>query len=152
MTNNDLQINSCKNGLRLIIENKKFRNIVYYRLGKISVLSNIVLRENPTLHIMTKDIGPRLIVVHGDSTYVNAKMIGKNFYINQCAIVGVIGKDAPVIGDNVRVATGAIILENITVGDNVNIRAGAVVVKNVPSNCTIVGNPARIVKMEEGRV
>lgn len=101
---------------------------------------------------MTKDIGSGLIIVHGDATYINAKSIGKNFYINQTATVGVIGTDAPIIGNNVRVATGAIVLGKIKVGDNVNIGAGAVVVKDVPSNCTVVGNPARIVKMDEKKV
>jgi serine O-acetyltransferase len=138
--------------LRLVILNKEFRNIMYYRLGTISILPKIFLRENPTLHIMTKEIGPGLIVVHGDSTYVNAKKIGNNFYIDQCATIGVIGTHAPVIGNNVRVATGAIVLGKITVGNNVNIGAGAVVVKNVPDNCTVVGNPARIVKMNGKRV
>lgn len=132
--------------------NKEFRNVVYYRLGSISYLPSLLLKPNPTLHIMTKDIGPGLIVVHGDATYINAKSIGKNFYINQCATVGVIGKDAPVIGDNVRVATGAIVLGKIIVGDNAIIAAGAVVVKNVPDNCTVVGNPARIVKMDGQKV
>jgi serine O-acetyltransferase len=51
-----------------------------------------------------------------------------------------------IIGNNVRIGTGAIVLGNIYVGDNVNIGAGAVVVKNVPSNCTVIGNPAYIVK------
>lgn len=138
--------------IKQLLLNKEFRNVMYYRLGSISYLPGLLLKPNPTLHIMTREIGPGLIIVHGDSTYVNAKKIGKNFYINQCATVGVIGKDAPFIGDNVRVATGAIVLGNITVGNNVNIGAGAVVVKNVPDNCTVVGNPARIVKMNGQKV
>ena len=138
--------------LSLLLNNKEFRNIFYFRIGSLATVANFFLRENPTLHIMTKEIGPGLIVVHGDSTYINAKKIGKNFYVNQCATVGVIGTDAPVIGDNVRVATGAIVLGKITVGDNVNIGAGTVVVKNIPDNCTVVGNPARIVKMNGEKV
>ena len=50
------------------------------------------------------------------------------------------------IGNNVRICTGAIVLGEIHVGDNVTIGAGSVVVKNVPDNCVVVGNPARIVK------
>ena len=37
-------------------------------------------------------------------------------------------------------------LGNITIGDNVRIGAGSVVVNNVPSNCTVVGVPGRIVR------
>jgi len=101
---------------------------------------------------MSKEIGPGLLVVHGDCTYINAKKIGKDCYINQSVTIGVVGPNAPVIGNNVRVATGAIVLGNIVIGDNVQIGAGAVVVKSVPDNCTVVGNPARIVKKNGQKV
>ena len=44
-----------------------------------------------------------------------------------------------------RVGVGAIIIGNVHIGDNVNIGAGAVVVKDVPSNTTVVGQPARYI-------
>ena len=34
----------------------------------------------------------------------------------------------------------------ITIGKNAKVGAGAVVTKDVPDNCTVVGNPARIMK------
>lgn len=118
----------------------------------IANILRIFFKDNPTLHISTKKIGAGLLVVHGDSTFINAKEIGINFYINQCATVGAIGSDTPVIGDNVRVATGAIVLGKITIGNNVTIGAGSVVVKNVPDNCVVVGNPAKIVKINGEKV
>ena len=39
-------------------------------------------------------------------------------------------------------------LGDVVVGDNVNIGAGCVVVNNVPDNCTVIGNPAVIVKKD----
>lgn len=59
-----------------------------------------------------------------------------------------VGDKRPVIGKNVRVATGAIVIGDVRIGDNVVIGAGAVVVKDVPDNCVVVGNPARIVKKD----
>lgn len=41
----------------LLLSNKEFRNIFYYRIGFLSILMNIFMRKNPTLHIMTKNIG-----------------------------------------------------------------------------------------------
>ena len=41
---------------------------------------------------------------------------------------------------------------HITIGDNVTIGANTVVNKDVPSGCTVVGNPARIVKQGGERV
>ena len=91
---------------------------------------------------MTPKIGKGLIVVHGDSTFINAKEIGKRCYVNQNVT----------IGNNVRIATGAIVLGNITIGNNVIIAAGAVVVKDVPDNCMLAGNPAFIKKRNGERV
>ena len=46
------------------------------------------------------------------------------------------------------VCAGAKVLGPITVGENSRIGAQAVVLKNVPPNCTVVGVPGRIVKMD----
>lgn len=50
-----------------------------------------------------------------------------------------------VIGKNVWIGGGAIILPGVTIGDNVVIGAGSVVTKDVPSNTVAFGNPCRVV-------
>lgn len=47
---------------------------------------------------------------------------------------------------------GSIVFGPIEIGNNVIIGAGAVVSKNVPDNCTVVGNPAYIIKREGERL
>jgi maltose O-acetyltransferase len=47
------------------------------------------------------------------------------------------------IGRNVWIGGGAIILPGISVGDNAVIGACAVVTRDVPADSTVVGNPAR---------
>lgn len=54
----------------------------------------------------------------------------------------------PIIGNNVKIYANSLILGGITIGDNVIIGAASVVLKSVPDNCTVVGNPARIVKQK----
>ena len=51
-----------------------------------------------------------------------------------------------VIGDDVWIGGGAIVLAGVTIGDRSVIGAGAVVTKDVPSDVVAVGNPARVVK------
>ena len=51
----------------------------------------------------------------------------------------------PTIGNNVRIATGAIVLGSVSIGDGVLIGAGAVVVKDISSNSIVVGNPAKCI-------
>ncbi|WP_157432907.1 sugar O-acetyltransferase [Actinomadura rifamycini] len=51
-----------------------------------------------------------------------------------------------VIGDNVWIGGGAIVLAGVTVGANSVIGAGAVVTKDVPPDVVAVGTPARVVR------
>jgi serine O-acetyltransferase len=51
------------------------------------------------------------------------------------------------------IGTGATLLGPITVGDNVKVGAETVVIMHdIPSNCTVVGAPGRIVKMNGEKV
>ncbi len=49
------------------------------------------------------------------------------------------------IGSNVWIGGGALILPGVTVGDDAIIGSGAVVTRDVANGATVVGNPARIV-------
>ncbi|MGO5073497.1 sugar O-acetyltransferase [Clostridium sporogenes] len=51
-----------------------------------------------------------------------------------------------VIGNNVWIGGGVIIMPGVTIGDNVVIGAGSVVTKNIPSNKIAYGNPCRVVR------
>ena len=57
------------------------------------------------------------------------------------------GKRHPTLGNNVLVGSGAKILGPFRVGDNARVAAGAVVLNEVPANATAVGVPARIVRL-----
>lgn len=141
-----------RNLVLTLLRNKTYRNVFYFRVGRLGKLLKLYLHEQQSLHILTKKIGKGLIVVHGDSTYINAEEIGENCYVNQNVTIGVIGNKKPFLGNNVRVATGAIVLGDIKIGNNVVIAAGAVVVRNVPDNCMVAGNPAYIKKLEGRKV
>jgi maltose O-acetyltransferase len=51
-----------------------------------------------------------------------------------------------VIGRNVWIGGGAILLPGITVGDDAVIGAGSVVTRDVPAGAIVAGNPARVLK------
>ncbi|MEU6812946.1 sugar O-acetyltransferase [Streptomyces sp. NPDC046831] len=51
-----------------------------------------------------------------------------------------------IIGDNVWIGGGAVVMPGVTIGDNAVIGAGAVVTKDVPADVVAVGNPARPVR------
>ncbi|AEQ97957.1 CatB-related O-acetyltransferase [Xanthomonas oryzae pv. oryzicola] len=56
-------------------------------------------------------------------------------------------KGPTVIGNDVWIGHGAIVLSGVTVGDGVCVGAGAVVSKDVPPYAIVAGNPARVVRM-----
>lgn len=53
----------------------------------------------------------------------------------------------PIIGDNVFIGPNASILGPVVIGNNVQIGAGAVVMEDIPANAIAVGSPARVVKI-----
>lgn len=50
--------------------------------------------------------------------------MGENCYVNQNVAIGVVGVKSPVIDDNVRIVTGAIVIGGVNIGDNVTIATG----------------------------
>lgn len=48
----------------------------------------------------------------------------------------------PVVGKNVVIGAGAILLGDITIGDDAVIAAGSVVLESVPPSAMVAGNPA----------
>lgn len=140
-------LNHCYNlSLELLI-NSYFRNLFYFRTnGFFSKLLRIFYPKNSsfTIDIHTK-IGSGLQLAHPYSTILNAETIGKNVYVNHLVTLGEKNGEKPIIGNNVQLHAGCIVIGNVKIGDNAIIGAGAVVVKDVPENAVAVGNPARII-------
>ncbi|MCI1946508.1 serine O-acetyltransferase EpsC [Clostridium luticellarii] len=95
-------------------------------------------------------IGKGLFIDHGMGVVIGETAeVGDNVTLYHGVTLGGTGKDTgkrhPTIGNNVFIGSGAKILGPIVVGDNVKIGANAVVLKDVPSNCTAVGVPVRII-------
>ncbi len=102
-------------------------------------------------------IGKGLFIDHGMGVVIGeTTIIGDNCTLYQGVTLGGTGKDRgkrhPTLGNNVTVGAGAKVLGPFKVGDNAKIAAGAVVLKEVPANATAVGVPARVVKMNGVRV
>ncbi|MNP05893.1 Serine acetyltransferase [compost metagenome] len=93
-------------------------------------------------------IGKNLKLFHCFNIVINPNaIIGKNCTIRHGVTIGNknTNDDCPIIGDNVTIGAGAIIIGAIKIGDDVMIGAGAVVTKSIPSNSVAVGNPAKII-------
>lgn len=95
-------------------------------------------------------IGKGVFIDHGMGVVIGeTAIVGDYSLIYQGVTLGGTGKETgkrhPTLGENVVVGGGAKVLGNIQIGNNVRIGAGSVVLRDVPSNCTVVGIPGRIV-------
>ena len=102
-------------------------------------------------------IGKRLVIDHGMGIVIGETAeIGDDCLLYQCVTLGGTGKDKgkrhPTLGNNVMVGSGAKVLGPFTVGDNSRIAAGAVVLSEVPPNSTAVGVPAQVVRVSGRKI
>jgi serine O-acetyltransferase len=110
-------------------------------------------------------VGQRLFIDHGSGVVIGETAeVGDDVLLYQGVTLGGTGnqrgKRHPTLGNRVVVGTGASVLGDITLGADVKVGAGSVVVHSVPNGCTVVGIPAKVVRMpsevlgalEHGRV
>ena len=104
-------------------------------------------------------IGKNLFIDHGMGVVIGeTSEIGNNVTIYHAVTLGGISpsidserqrqeKRHPTIGDNVVIGSGAQIIGPVKVGNGSRIAANAVVVNDVPENATMVGVPAKAIKI-----
>jgi len=102
-------------------------------------------------------IGHGVFIDHGMGVVIGeTAIVGDYALIYQGVTLGGTGKQSgkrhPTLGENVVVGAGAKVLGNIQIGNNVRIGAGSVVLRDVPTDCTVVGVPGRIVYRSGVRV
>lgn len=102
-------------------------------------------------------IGKGLVIDHGMGVVIGETAeIGDNCTLYQGVTLGGTGKDVgkrhPTLGNNVLVGSGAKVLGPFKIGDNTKIASNAVVLDEIPDNCTAVGIPAKVVRREGVKV
>ncbi|MGD9579985.1 MAG: serine O-acetyltransferase [Vampirovibrionia bacterium] len=95
-------------------------------------------------------IGKRFFIDHGMGVVIGeTTIIGDDCLIYQGVTLGGTGNETgkrhPTLLNNVIVGSGAKVLGNIIIGNNVRVGAGSVVITDVHDDCTVVGIPGRIV-------
>ena len=134
--------------LYLMANDSYFHELVQYRCRNTKLRYLFWFKYRYFTIPLDVKIGGGLSYSHPYSTILNAKKIGENFSVKNNVTIGNKNDDEnmrPVIGDNVYVGVGAIIIGDVTIGNNVIIGAGSVVVKDIPNDSVVVGNPARII-------
>ena len=104
-----------------------------------------------------KGYGNHVVIDHGTGIVIGETTeLGDDVLIYQGVTLGGTGKDTgkrhPTIGNNVMISAGAKVLGPFKIGDNSRVAAGAVVLEEVPPNSTVVGVPARVVRQNGKKV
>jgi len=133
----------------------QYRTLIYYRLSRIYRLPVIrtvfgwlyrgaALRSGVEISC---PVGGGMIMPHWGAMKLNARRIGRDAYLLQNITVGDDYRTgSPVIGHNVFIGTGAVVVGDITIGSNVIIGALSFVNQDVPDNSVVAGNPANIIR------
>ncbi len=109
-------------------------------------------------------IGDRVLIDHGMGTVIGETAeVGDECVLYQGVTLGA-GSDArggattrgkkrhPTLGKGVIVGSGAEIQGPVTVGDNVRVASGSIVLRDVPNDSVVVGVPGRVIYRDGKRV
>ena len=152
--NNIAEVLFCYPGLQALISHRIAHKLAYWNVPFLPRFISYLTRIITGIEIHPKArMGNRVFIDHGEGIVIGeTAIIGDDVLIYQQVTLGGTGKEHgkrhPTVGNNVVLGAGAKVLGNITIGDNVRIGAGSVVIEDVPSDCTVVGNPGRIVKQQ----
>lgn len=144
--------------LRLLWQHMPLRAMLWFRLGAwikakgIPLLPGLIQRTIFRYFgleiIIGSKIGGGLYIAHPIGTVIAAEEIGENCSIIANVTIGMRNEWAfPRIGNNVFIGAGARVLGGIHVGDGAVIGANAVVIHDVPAGATVVGIPARVIRL-----
>ena len=155
---NTLEVLLCYSGLHAIWA---YRLAHFFYLHKWFVTARIIstiARFFTGIEIHPgAQIGEGLFIDHGMGiVFGETTVIGDNCTIYHGVTLGGTGKDTgkrhPTLGNNVLIGAGTKVLGPVYIGDNARIGAGSVVLRNLPANCTAVGVPAEVVRINNKAV
>ncbi len=155
---NWLEVLLCYPGLQALVLHRFAHRLYRFRLPLVPRIISQLSRFLTGIEIHPgAQIGRGVFIDHGMGVVIGeTAIIGNYALIYQGVTLGGTGKESgkrhPTLGENVVVGAGAKVLGNLAIGDNVRIGAGSVVLRDVPSNCTVVGIPGRIVFRSGERV
>jgi len=148
---NWLEVITCYPGLHALVLQRIAHSLYSFRIPFLPRFISHIGRFLTGIEIHPGAvIGQGVFIDHGMGVVIGeTAIIGDYCLIYQGVTLGGTGKESgkrhPTLGDNVVIGGGAKVLGNINIGDNVRIGAGSVVLRDVPSSCTVVGVPGRVV-------
>jgi serine O-acetyltransferase len=127
---------------RNLDRNSTLRRIMFLRMQRYGIYISANARIDEGLKL-PHPVG--IVIGEGVAIGKNVKIF-QNVTLGGARIGDAKNMNYPIIGDNVVIFAGAVIVGNIRIGDNSTIGANSVVLNDVPSGATCVGVPGRILE------
>lgn len=149
---NSLEVLLCYPGIWALIFHKPAHFLYKHNLKLLARIISQLTRFFTGVEIHPgATIGRRCFIDHGMSVVIGETTeIGDDVTLYQGVTLGGTGKDTgkrhPTIGNRVIVSSGARVLGPFKVGDDVKIGSGSIVLNEIPPGCTVVGIPGKIVR------
>ena len=149
---NSLEVLICYPGIWALIWHKPAHFLYKHNMKLLARVISQLTRFFTGIEIHPgAQIGRRCFIDHGMAVVIGETTeIGDDVTLYQGVTLGGTGKDSgkrhPTIGNRVIVSSGAKVLGPFKVGDDVKIGSGSIVLNEIPSGCTVVGIPGKIVK------
>lgn len=149
---NSLEVLLCYPGIWALIWHKPAHFLYKHDLKLLARIISQTTRFFTGIEIHPgATIGRRCFIDHGMAVVIGETTeIGDDVTLYQGVTLGGTGKDTgkrhPTIGNRVIVSSGARVLGPFTVGDDVKIGSGSIVLNEIPPGCTVVGIPGKIVR------
>jgi serine O-acetyltransferase len=143
--------------LRMLVNDGSAAQIMYRMMRfcqthRLKILAAVIYRLNSFMTHATigrnANIAPGFVILHSLGVVINTNVrAGRNLVVYHNVTLGAERNKSPILGDNVYIGAGAKVIGGVRIGSDVRIGANAVVSKDVPDGATVVGIPARIVRM-----
>lgn len=126
---------ACRQGRLPLLE------MVFNKLN--AVLCNCIIGRGA-------EFGPEFVLIHASGVVINGTVRGgRGVLLEHQVTLGAERRRSPVLGSDIFVGVGAKIIGDVRIGDGARVGANAVVVEDVPARATVVGVPARVVRVRE---
>lgn len=119
------------------VNNKIMKLIYSYKANHISSKYNLELYGS---------FSKNLRIWHGNIIINGKAKLGKNVQLHGNNCIGEKNGMVPVIGDNVEIGYGAVIIGDVKIEDDCIIGANSIITKSIPKGSIVAGNPAKFIK------
>jgi serine O-acetyltransferase len=149
---NELEVLMCYPGVWALIWHRPAHWLYKHNLKLLARVISQEARKSTGIEIHPgAKIGKRCFIDHGMGVVIGETTeIGDDCTLYQGITLGGTGKEKgkrhPTLGNRVVVSSGARVLGPFKVGDDVKIGSGSLVLQEIPNGCTVVGVPGKIVR------